>query len=210
MRFAVLIFFCVFLIACAPRVPPIPDSAREQIPWTTPQTPWMGKGRLEIVTPGKRISGSALIRGLGNGDMRAAFLSDEGLLLCDVSTHDGHYTVHKSIPDIERALPQLGKLIALSYGSLTNTETSWDGAILIHERAPIKRWYGGDPILLRAVTGDGLDIMIENYRPFAGAYLPHEIRAEGPFGITIRLHVQEARMIPADKTSPGKPNAKID
>jgi hypothetical protein len=187
---------CAVLSACAPRVPSIPASARQQIPWETPQVPWQAKGRLEIVAPGKRISGSALIRGMGNGDMRAAFLSDEGLLLCDLSTHDGQYTVNRAIPDMERALPHLGRLIALSYGSVNNSLIVWDNDVLRHERAPLTRWFGGDPILLRVITGDGLDIWVENYQPFAGTYLPHTIRAEGPFGITLQLTLQEARLTP--------------
>jgi hypothetical protein len=180
------------IIGCSPRIAPVPDSARTQIPHAAPTIAWVGKGRLEVVAPGKRMSGSAIIRGLGDGSVRAAFISDEGLLLADISARDGAYTVNKSITDMERALPHLGRLVAQAYGQVTETTPIWDDGILLAKHNNTVRWYGGDPILLRAITGEGLDILIEDYRWLNQELVPYEARAEGPFGMTIRLRLQSA------------------
>jgi hypothetical protein len=178
---------------CRPRVPEVPAAARGQAPQTAPTTPWIGKGRLEVVAPGKRMSGSVILRSLGDGAVRAAFLSDEGLLLADLTARDGRWTVTRSIPDLERALPHLGRLVAQAYASVGETGRSWEDDRLLATAGDARRWYGGDPILLRAVDGGGLDLLVEDWRPFGAVLLPHEARAEGPFGITIRLHLDEVK-----------------
>jgi hypothetical protein len=192
MRQLTLLFFLTVMVGCGVRVPEVPESARTQTPRGAPTSPWVGKGRLEVVAPGKRMSGSVIIRGLGDASVRAAFISDEGLLLADVSARDGVYTVNKSIADMERALPHLGRLVAHAYGQITESERQWKGGHLIGTHRDTVRWYGGDPILLRAVTGDGLDLLIEDYRWLGMELVPYEARAEGPFGITIRLRLQSA------------------
>ena len=188
-----LIFILMLMVAgCGVRVPEVPESARMQTPRAAPTIKWVGKGRLEVVAPGKRMSGSAIVRGLGDGSVRAAFISDEGLLLADVSARDGEYTVNKAITDMERAIPHLGRLVAQAYGDINDTERSWSGGHLLATHKDTVRWYGGDPILLRAVTGNGLDILIEDYRWMGTDLVAYEARAEGPFGITIRLRLQSA------------------
>ncbi len=195
-----LFFIMTLMVAgCGVRVPVVPESARMQTPRAAPTIKWIGKGRLEVVAPGKRMSGSAIVRGLGDGSVRAAFISDEGLLLADVSARDGEYTVNKSITDMERALPHLGRLVAHAYGHITESERQWNGGHLLGKHLDTVRWYGGDPILLRAVTGDGLDLLIEDYRWLGMELVPYEARAEGPFGITIRLRLQSAT---ASNTAP--------
>lgn len=184
----------VIVSGCGVRVPVVPEIAREQTPRAAPIQAWVGKGRLEVVAPGKRLSGSVIIRGLGDGAVRAAFLSDEGLLLADFTAQNGNYTVHKVITDMEQALPHLGRIVAHAYGTITESERTWDDGRLRAKFDNIIRWYGGDPILLRAITGDGLDVVIEDYRFLGNELLAHEARAEGPFGITIRLRLQSAQL----------------
>ena len=176
---------------CSPRVPAVPASARAQDPRAAPTTPWVGKGRLEVVVPGKRMSGTAILRSLGDGAVRAAFLSDEGVLLADLTAKDGTWSVTRSIPDLERALPHLGRLVAQAYARVMEGERTWDDDRLQAHAGDALRWYGGDPVLLRAVEGGGLDLLVEDWRPLDGGLFPHEARAEGPFGITIRLHLSE-------------------
>jgi hypothetical protein len=184
----------VGLSACSPRVPEVPAAARGQTPRAAPITPWIAKGRLEVVAPGKRLSGTAIVRSLGDGAVRAAFLSDEGILLTDLTAKNGSWTVTRSIPDMERALPHLGRLIAQAYAQVADNERTWENDRLRATAGDAVRWYGGDPILLRAIEGGGLDVLIEDWRPLGAQWLPHEARAEGPFGITIRLHVTEANV----------------
>lgn len=181
----------VLLGGCSPRVPEVPVAARGQTPQASALTPWVGKGRLEVVAPGKRLSGTAILRSLGDGSVRSAFLSDEGVLLADLTAKDGTWTVAKSINDMERALPHLGRLVAQGYARVADAERTWDDDRLRAQTGDTIRWYGGDPILLRAVEGDGLDLLLEDWRVTTAGLLPHEARAEGPFGITIRLHLND-------------------
>ncbi len=184
----------LWLSGCSPRVPEVPAAAQGQTPRAAPTTPWIAKGRLAVVAPGKRLSGTAILRSLGDGAVRAAFLSDEGLLLTDLTAKNGSWTVTRSIPDMERALPHLGRLIAQAYAQVADHERTWDNDRLRATAGDAVRWYGGDPILLRAIEGGGLDLLIEDWRPLGAQWLPHEARAEGPFGITIRLHLTEANV----------------
>jgi hypothetical protein len=149
------------------------------------------------------MSGSVIVRGLGDGSVRAAFLSDEGLLLVDFTARDGSYSPHKVIKDMEQALPHLGRLVAHAYGTVNETERIWEDGRLLATHKDTVRWYGGDPVLLRAVTGDGLDVLVEDYRLLGYELLAHEVRAEGPFGITIRLRLQSATLsVPKTPTPP--------
>ena len=77
---------------------------------------------------------------------------------------------------------------------VADNERTWENDRLRATAGDAVRWYGGDPILLRAIEGGGLDVLIEDWRPLGAQWLPHEARAEGPFGITIRLHVTEANV----------------
>lgn len=192
MRHVVLsILGCVVIAGCSPRVPEVPASARQQTPRASAVTAWVGKGRLEVVAPGKRLSGTAILRSLGDGAVRAAFLSDEGLLLADLTAKDGTWTVTRSVADMERALPHLGRLVAQAYARVDDATRTWDDDRLRADVGDATRWYGGDPVLLRAVEGGGLDLLVEDWRMIGSDLIPHEARAEGPFGITIRLRLNE-------------------
>lgn len=190
-RFALLALAGLVITGCSPRVPEVPASARNQTPRAAALTPWVGKGRLEVVAPGKRLSGTAILRSLGDGAVRAAFLSDEGLLLADLTAKDGSWTVARSVADMERALPHLGRLVAQAYARIDDATRTWDDDRLRADVGDATRWYGGDPLLLRAVEGGGLDLLVEDWRMIGTDLIPHEARAEGPFGITIRLRLSE-------------------
>lgn len=196
MRLGVVVIIAVLCLAgCSPRVPSVPESARGQTPRAAPTTPWVGKGRLEVVAPGKRLSGTAILRSLGDGSVRAAFLSDEGLLLADLTAKDGTWTVTKSVADMERALPHLGRLVAQAFARVDDAATrTWDDDRLRADAGDTIRWYGGDPVLLRAVEGGGLDMLVEDWRMVGTDLIPHEARAEGPFGITIRLRMNDVQI----------------
>lgn len=190
-RFALLALAGLVITGCSPRVPEVPASARNQTPRAAALTPWVGKGRLEVVAPGKRLSGTAILRSLGDGAVRAAFLSDEGLLLADLTAKDGSWTVARSVADMQPALPHLGRLVAQAYARIDDATRTWDDDRLRADVGDATRWYGGDPVLLRAVEGGGLDLLVEDWRMIGTDLIPHEARAEGPFGITIRLRLSE-------------------
>ncbi len=186
-----VLLLCLAVVGCSPRVPEVPASARGQTPRASALTAWVGKGRLEVVAPGKRLSGTAILRSLGDGAVRAAFLSDEGILLADLTARDGTWTVTRSVADMERALPHLGRLVAQAYARVADATRTWDDDRLCAEVGDAIRWYGGDPVLLRAVEGGGLDLLVEDWRMVGAELIPHEARAEGPFGITIRLRLND-------------------
>ena len=180
---------------CTPRVDEVPESARGQTPRSAPNAPWQAKGRLEVNVPitGMRISCTVILRGMGDGSTRAVFLSDEGITLADITAAAGTYPVTKSLPAFSEALPRLGRLVAQAYAAPTTEVRSWDDGRLVALADGESRWYGGDPLLLRLVRGQGFDIYLEDYRQLGGELLPWEVRGEGPLGITVRIRLQEAR-----------------
>ena len=185
---------------CGPRVPPVPAVARQQVPRSAPNAPWVGRGRLEVVTPtGRRISCTAIVRALGTGTVRAAFLGDEGIELVEVEGGPGVAAVTKAIPDLASAAPHLARLVAQAYGGAPVEVRAWDGDVLVGRAGGAQRWYGGDPVLLRAVTGDGLDLVIEDWRQLGGELLAYEARAEGPLGLTISVHLTSVELRAAPK-----------
>jgi hypothetical protein len=178
---------------CSPRVDAVPESARGQIPRGAPNAAWQGKGRLEVVMPtGSRISCTAIVRGMGDGSARAVFLSDEGVTLADLTAMAGTYTVIQSIPALDDALPHLGRLFAQAFTAAPTEVRSWSDDRLIAQSGEDQRWYGGDPLLLRCVTGHHFDIYLEDYRQLGGELLAWEVRGEGPLGLTLRIRLQEA------------------
>ncbi len=200
---ALALLFATILAGCGPRVPPIPAVARQQVPRSAPNAPWVGRGRLEVVTPtGRRISCTAIVRALGTGTVRAAFLSDEGIELVEVEGGPGVATVTKAIPDLATAAPHLARLIAQAYGGAPVEVRTWEGEVLVGRVGAEQRWYGGDPVLLRAVTGGGLDLVLEDWRQLGGELLAYEARAEGPLGLTIRVHLTNVELREAANPRP--------
>jgi hypothetical protein len=195
-RLPLLVLALALLGACGPRVAPVPEAARGQVPRAAPGAAWQGRGRLELVFPGKRISCGAIVRGLGDGSARVAFLSDEGLLLADLSLKPGAWEVITAIPDLKDALPHLGRLAAQAYAAAPMEERRWEADAIAASAGDQVRWYGGDPVLLRAVTGGGLDLLLEDWRLLGPDLVPCEVRGEGPFGITIRIHLDAASLKP--------------
>jgi hypothetical protein len=192
----VLLTCGMLLAGCGSRVPPVPESARGQVPRAAPLAPWQGRGRLELVVPGKRISCTAILRGLGNGTARAVFLSDEGVLLADLTANPFGFEVVKAIPDLADALPHLGRLVMQAYAGMPSEMRTWEDGRLVATAGKERRIYGGDPLLLREIDGAGLDLLLEDWCQLGGELLAHEVRGEGPFGITLRIHLEQATMKP--------------
>jgi hypothetical protein len=185
----------VVVSGCGLRVPEIPQAARAQTPRSAPTGAWVGEGRMELAVPGKRISCSAYVRGLEDGTARLVLVSDEGLQLLDIRSTAESYEVTQALEDVKKALPHLGRMLRLAFAHPPE-RTRWDDDRIAAESGGSTRWYGGDPVLLRAVEGDGMDIAIEDYQPFGDQLLAHEARATAPFGVTMRVHLTQARALP--------------
>ncbi|MBA3710040.1 MAG: hypothetical protein H0W83_14620 [Planctomycetes bacterium] len=199
-----LALLIVLAAGCGVRVPEIPSSARAQTPRAAPAVPWFAPGRMELVLPGKRVSCTAYVRGLGNGQARLVLLSDEGLQLLDLQSTDDGYQVIQAIDDLKKAVPHLGRLLRQAF-ALPPEKRRWEDDRIAAASGGSTRWYGGDPVLLRAIEGDGLDIAIEDYQPLGGELLAHEARATAPFGITMRIHLGDARLLPPTPAVPAEP-----
>ena len=192
---ALVVLTCGLLLSgCGSRVPPVPESARGQVPRAAPLAAWQARGRLELVVPGKRISCTAIVRGLGNGTARAAFISDEGVLLADLTANPTSFAVIKAIPDLADAMPHLGRLVMQAYAGMPNETRTWEDDRLVAVAGTERRIYGGDPLLLREVDGSGLDLLLEDYRQLGSELLPHEVRGEGPLGITLRIRLGQVAL----------------
>jgi hypothetical protein len=197
----------LLVAGCGPTIPDIPQAARAQTPRAAPRSPFFGQGRLELVVPGKRISCTALVRGFGDGRARLALMEDvSGMQLADLTATADGYQVTQAIDEVRKALPQLGRLVRHAWGLPADPpeRLEWHDATLAVHVGPDTRWYGGDPVLLRAVEGDGLDLSIEDYRPLGTTteLIAHEARAKGPLGITIRIHLDPSQVWPRPATPP--------
>ena len=171
---------------CAPTVPDIPDAARSQVPLHPPTAPWFGEGRLEIRYPAHRMSCTALVRHMADGRMRLVLLSDEGLELLDLTASASGESVTMMLPEMKRAIAPLARLIREAYGIPPEGLATWDDDHLVVLSGDDARLYGGDPILLRAVSGPGLNLELANYRFLGPDLMPLEVIGSAPF-ITITL-----------------------
>jgi len=171
---------------CGPTVPDVPDAARDQDPIHAPAAPWVGQGRLEIRYPAHRMSCTALVRHLADGRMRLVLISDEGLELLDLTADAAGETVTMALPEMKRAIAPLARLIREAYGSPHEGAGTWDDGHLTVTSGDNQRLYGGDPILLRAVSGPGLDLDLADYRFLGTDLMPFVVTGSAPF-ITITL-----------------------
>jgi hypothetical protein len=192
MRLSVF-FMALVLCGCGVRVPPVPASARQQVPRGAPEQAWRGQGRLEIVYPGTRLSLDCHLRAPGDGSVRYALLSDAGILLADVTVGSEDRTVHQVVPDLGARLDLISRLIGQTYARFPNEPARWKSNRLIVAHGASRRWYGGDPILLRRVEGDGWPIAIDDYRAFGNEFLAYEAIGEGPWNAEVRLSIQSAK-----------------
>ncbi len=194
MRVAVVVVIALALTSCGGRGPEIPPFARAQIPHAAPDTRWFGEGRLELVAPGKRLSCTALVRGLGHGQARLALVSDEGVLLADLTAGPAGCTVNQKLAAMDRAIPLLERMLRQAW-----TAHDGDKPTPSHDRLAMTdgldtRWYGGDPVLLRAVEGDGLDLDIGDWRLFGDTLLPWAVTGHATLGIvTVTIHLNKVR-----------------
>jgi hypothetical protein len=190
------------LAACGRDVPPVPPEARDQQPQGAPTRTWLGKGRITVDVLGRRLSARGIVRSLPDGQSRMAILSDEGLLLLDLRTipptADGTwYVVESRVDAVKDAEPHLARLLLHAIGHPVEGPHAWDDGVLVAPTRWGDRLYGGDPVMLHRVEGDGLDLLIGDWRPLPdGSLVPHSMRLQGPLGLDVHLHLTEAAPAP--------------
>jgi len=189
---------CLLLGGCAQSVPDVPAGARAQPPLHAPRAPWFAQGRLELSYPGHFMSVTALVRHLADGHVRLVLISDEGLELLDLTSGEKQEQVTMALPELKRALTPLARLVHQAYGAPVESAAQWEGGHLVISAGAERRLYGGDPILLRAVSGAGLDLTLSDYRLLGCELVPLVVTGDAPFiTITLRLDAQHLRLTPA-------------
>ena len=188
LRIAALLVALLLVVACSPRVPVAPRSARGQDPHAAAAGEWRGRGRLEIHAFGQRFSAGCLLRAQGGG-ARAVFLGDEGLMLADLEVSPAGVTVHRAVDALRPRVDALAALIA-PYARLEE-QRAWRRGVLHARTAQDARRYGGDPLLLRRIDGRGWPLSVGDYAPGAGGLIPRLVAAHGPLGIGLRLRLTE-------------------
>lgn len=195
MRLIASAVMALLMLGCGPRVPPIPDTARDQHPRDgAPSEPWRGHGRLEVTAPGRRLSGDLHVRVRGD-QVLVAILADGGVRLLEGTVTVDGADVGSVVDDLR---PHAPGILALAGAWLPLSGTAaWHGNHRIRRHADQRRHYGGDPVLLRRIDGTPWPVRIEDYRPFAGdGLLAHALTGEGPFGVRIRLRLLGAERSP--------------
>ncbi|HYE06841.1 MAG TPA: hypothetical protein VEL07_15095 [Planctomycetota bacterium] len=191
---------------CA-RVPAAPEAARTQAPQAGPAVAWNGRGRFSVAAPGRALDAEFIVRADPGGDGRApevrlVLLADAGVLLADVSLTAAGATVHRAVDDLKDRGQDLARLLDPWLPAASGAERRWRDGRLIERAGRRRRWFGGDPLLLRRVDQDGWPLTVSDYRPAGGALIAREIAADGPWTVAMRLRLVNVRITEATTPSP--------
>ncbi len=187
---ATLVAACAAALAgCVPSVPDVPPGARAQRPCGGgPNGEWLARdGRIELQAGGSRISARAVVRRQADGQVRLGLVSDEGVVLADLLTTPDGAKVERVLPELQQAVPTLVHAVRQAWAT-TKDDPRWVDGWLVGSAAGAERYYGGDPLALRRVSGGGPDLAIEDYRWEPIGLLAHEVRADG-LGFSLRITI---------------------
>ena len=200
--FALLLLLC----SCAATVPVVPPGARGQQPrGGGPDCAWIARsGRIDVVTGSQRISAKAQVKRQPDGRIRLGIISDDGELLADLIAQAGSIEKIRVEPILEAVAPALGHALAQTWAAPSD-KAQWVDGWIVGRLGTTERFYGGDPLVLRRVSGAGTELTIEDYRWEAFGLLAHEVRGQGSFG-SFRLALG-AVALPA--TSPSATGAAL-
>ena len=178
-----LLFALLLLGGCAATVPVVPPGARGQQPrGGGPDCAWIARaGRIDVVTGSQRISAKAQVKRLADGRVRLGIISDEGELLADLIAQVGALERIQVEPRLESVAPALGHALAQTWAAPSD-QAQWVDGWIVGRLGSTERFYGGDPLVLRRVSGAGTELTIEDYRWEAFGLLAHEVRGQGAFG----------------------------
>ena len=187
----------LWVSGCASRVPAIPLLARDQVPAAgSPPAPreWVARdGRLTLVGGGHRISARVALHHRADGQVRLGVITDEGIILADVVVDGESVTAQSIRPEIEPTLGVLAHVVRQTWITPHDTPRVADDVMVGQwsgQWGASVRTYGGDPVLLRRVTGAGPDLFIEDYRVEAQGLIAHAVRAEG-LGYTVQVTISQ-------------------
>lgn len=179
----------VALSGCSSRVPSIPPTARAQAPASgSPAVEWIARdGRLTFSGGGRRFSARVAVHRQADGRVRFGVITDEGVVLADLLVDGESVTAVQLRPEVEPAVGVLARLVRQAWAAPLDKPRPEDG-LIIGEWNGSQRIYGGDPVLLRAVRGDGPDLEIEDYRLESVGLIAHTVRATS-LGYDVQLTI---------------------
>lgn len=129
---------------------------------------WQARGRVRADFPGGEWAGGVLIVRTAE-DLRVAFLTETGTPLVSYRVDDAGIADRRG-PGIAIQIDAMVALLGRCLLAADTADGGWvDGRWRAGERPA--RWYGGDPVLLRAAT-DG---------PIAFRFRDHRLLEPGPF-----------------------------
>lgn len=172
------------LAACARPGPPVGELAAEQAVPAPPAETWTASGRCLLEAPGLRLSGRAVVRRLAD-EVRLALIADEGPVAIELRAAADGVRVLRARDALRPAAPWLGALAWQAWGAPGGAPQR-DGDRWRARDGAAERWYGGDPVLLRAVAVPGAVAAVGDWRP--GASWPRALRIEAAlWRLTLRL-----------------------
>jgi hypothetical protein len=178
-----LLFALVLLSSCAATIPVVPPGARGQQPrGGGPDCAWIARaGRLDVIAGSQRISAKAQVKRQADGQIRLGIISDDGELLADLIAQAGTIERVQLQPVLEPFATALGHALAQTWAA-PRDKAQWVDGWIVGRTGDSERYYGGDPLVLRRVSGEGTELTIEDYRWETFGLLAHEVRGQGPFG----------------------------
>jgi hypothetical protein len=173
----------VLLCSCAATIPVVPPGARGQQPaGGGPDCAWIARaGRIEVVTGSQRINAKAQVKRQPDGRIRLGIISDDGELLADLIAQAGKIERIQLQPVLEPMAAALGHALAQTWAA-PGDKAQWVDGWIVGRSGSSERYYGGDPLVLRRVSGDGTELSVEDYRWESFGLLAHEVRGQGTFG----------------------------
>lgn len=177
------------LVGCSGSVARAGLSAKQTPSCGSPAVAWRDvSARLTVNTPLRRISCRAIVQRGADSSVRVVLLADEGLLLLDLGRDASGIHLYQSIDGLRDSAAFIGEVVWQSWGNQHSSPGHWDDGIWVVDRETTRRWFGGDPLLLRRIKGQLPSVEVGDYRTWEGSLLAYQVRASGPgFSVTICL-----------------------
>ncbi len=176
---------------------PLLLSALMQMPRGAPSSPWFGQGHIDLTDGSVRLTGTAVLRGMGHNTLRLELLDEHGVeqldaQMNDAGSVDGAFTIHAANADLRPLLPHLLWLIAQAYTTPMEDRVATSDRV-IGRSTNAERVYAGDPLLLRQARGDGMTLNVGDYRLIGDELIAHTLHASG--ALTLTLTLEQAKLI---------------